>query len=103
MWALSKQRRKSAPGIICQFRRDSKKFLLARTKICSPSRAVSSSTAAKWPFLGRVENKARQQARLETIVEKLRANRMKRLIRVQFSVDKETALNYGNEASRRSA
>ena len=35
--------------------------------------------------------------KVETIVEKLRANKMRHLIRVEESVDKEKALNYDNE------
>jgi len=35
--------------------------------------------------------------KVETIVEKLRANKMPHLIRVEESVDKEKALNYDNE------
>ena len=36
--------------------------------------------------------------KVETIVEKLRANKMAHLIRIEESVNKEKALNYNNEA-----
>jgi len=46
-------------------------------------------TPWKIKFLGKLK--------VETVLEKLRANKMTRLIRIEESVDKEKALNYDNE------